>query len=1088
MKKVVLLILIGIFLIGSVFAFDTSRAISGNDVAITIDISDTTGYIVDEILPSGVTPSDIGQGGTYTASVRTIRWTKSDNSATSLTYSYSGSGTVSGTIIGGNPASQKITTGDTILGSSSSPIIKINEFESNPAGTDDGTEWIELYNPNSFEVDVGEWKVYDELVTSNLIYTIPASTIISSGDYYIIELSLNWLNDENEFITLKDSLDVEIDQTPTKADINDDSNSWQRIPDGLDNWEFRTQTKGTTNNYLPGVEDDLIPNYVRGQILIDGSPASEGNIYTIEVLTGANAGESYTGAVDDSLIPTSLKGNGYFDTGDQTEFSTGDSFRVSFNGYSQEGVFADGGNGDFVSEEGLIILECMGGNNPPIIDPIADILIEEDSGFTNNFVLSATDSDGTIDRFEVYEENIEEVDCIISDSMFGVTPAHNFEGTATCTIRVYDNDENYDETTVNIIVSNVNDAPVILTHSPIGNPNIPNTGSQEFEISWEDIDSSSSDVHVEWLVEGVQENIGESYTFVGEGISKNYNIKVIVSDLEFSVNKTWTLTTTDVLTIGDRNYCDFIGGCDAGEGGCKNDSECNAGTFCFADIGGWYPIYNDLAHSGLIADAWALDVCETEEVYISRPIPEGNRLHCNVNNLCGEGKGDCNADNGCELGLYCLERDDVDVVDEWSDDYEWWVDFCVVNPNDPGAPEDNAPYHFADLNDNWKISQDELDYAQDLFDTRYIDSLELARITSFFNAGGYHTCEEGVGGFCSGESPPTFGDADNQCSLQDSRIKISIKEPDKGDDFEVGDIIEIEVKIENDFDEDMDFDVEVELYDLDEDESIEDVGDDVDIDEGDSETLNFEIEIPDDIDAGNDFAIYVYVEGEDDECASKYILIDIEREDDALVIDRFEIIPPEIRAGRIVNFEIKVSNVGEDDQDAEIRISNSELGLNIEDEFEIEEYDDRDDYVVKSYSFKVPQDIEPGSYQVEVEINYNGETIEETYTLIVESYGNVYPSGLLFGTRPQGVLLMSYPVNSGSTSASLIRQGTALAVEDTVTFVDRDSTTKKTKSFVTGSSVISDVLASPYLWVLNAVLFIGSIIIIWRIFVWISMR
>ena len=39
--------------------------------------------------------------------------------------------------------------------------IVINEWEQNPAGTDTGKEWIELYNPTSQAVNIGGWKLID---------------------------------------------------------------------------------------------------------------------------------------------------------------------------------------------------------------------------------------------------------------------------------------------------------------------------------------------------------------------------------------------------------------------------------------------------------------------------------------------------------------------------------------------------------------------------------------------------------------------------------------------------------------------------------------------------------------------------------------------------------------------------------------------------------------------------------------------------------------------------------------------------------------------------------------------------------------
>ena len=65
---------------------------------------------------------------------------------------------------------------------------------------------------------------------------------------------------------------------------------------------------------------------------------------------------------------------------------------------------------------------------------------------------------------------------------------------------------------------------------------------------------------------------------------------------------------------------------------------------------------------------------------------------------------------------------------------------------------------------------------------------------------------------------------------------------------EIGEKINVKVEIENNFDDKLDFDVEAHLYDLDSDESLDKTDDSVDIKSEKDETLELELEIPDDID------------------------------------------------------------------------------------------------------------------------------------------------------------------------------------------------------------------------------------------------
>ncbi|HDK41876.1 MAG TPA: tandem-95 repeat protein, partial [Candidatus Pacearchaeota archaeon] len=134
------------------------------------------------------------------------------------------------------------------------------------------------------------------------------------------------------------------------------------------------------------------------------------------------------------------------------------------------------------------------------------------------------------------------------------------------------------------------------------------------------------------------------------------------------------------------------------------------------------------------------------------------------------------------------------------------------------------------------------------------------------------------------KEPPKFSDID-RCEITNSSLKIRIKNPDKGDEFKIGETIDVKVKIDNDHNEDLDVDVEVYLYDGDEEEIIDDKDDNMNIDKGKSKTFNFELEIPEDVE-NNDFYIFVLAEGKNGEtlCNEEKVRIDVERPDNMVVI------------------------------------------------------------------------------------------------------------------------------------------------------------------------------------------------------------
>jgi hypothetical protein len=152
------------------------------------------------------------------------------------------------------PSTTTVTTSSTTTvttTTATSPKILINEVELNPPGTDSGNEWVELYNPNSFAVDVSGYAL-STTAGATVTTKIPAETMIGSNGYYIVTYSGQWLDNENESVTLANAAGVIIDSTPTLTDTANDNRAWQRTPNGVDtdsisDWGFTTATRASPN-------------------------------------------------------------------------------------------------------------------------------------------------------------------------------------------------------------------------------------------------------------------------------------------------------------------------------------------------------------------------------------------------------------------------------------------------------------------------------------------------------------------------------------------------------------------------------------------------------------------------------------------------------------------------------------------------------------------------------------------------------------------------------------------------------------------------------------------------------------------------
>jgi endonuclease YncB( thermonuclease family) len=129
--------------------------------------------------------------------------------------------------------------------------IVINEVELNPPGTDEGNEWVELFNPTSNPIDISNWTLSNRHGdTESRI--MPQGTIIGAGGYLIYTFPVQWLDNVNESVSLKDSGKNEVDQTPVLDDNSNDDRTWQRYPNGVDtnslnDWTFRNPTKEVSN-------------------------------------------------------------------------------------------------------------------------------------------------------------------------------------------------------------------------------------------------------------------------------------------------------------------------------------------------------------------------------------------------------------------------------------------------------------------------------------------------------------------------------------------------------------------------------------------------------------------------------------------------------------------------------------------------------------------------------------------------------------------------------------------------------------------------------------------------------------------------
>lgn len=114
--------------------------------------------------------------------------------------------------------------------------IRINEVELNPAGSDSGNEWIEVYSPQETSID--GWSI--ENVKGKQI-----GLNGSFSDFKVIMTPYNFLTNDKQKLILYDDSKNRVDETDVISDTSNDDRSWQYCGDG---WVFFIASKEEENN------------------------------------------------------------------------------------------------------------------------------------------------------------------------------------------------------------------------------------------------------------------------------------------------------------------------------------------------------------------------------------------------------------------------------------------------------------------------------------------------------------------------------------------------------------------------------------------------------------------------------------------------------------------------------------------------------------------------------------------------------------------------------------------------------------------------------------------------------------------------
>lgn len=201
------------------------------------------------------------------------------------------------------------------------------------------------------------------------------------------------------------------------------------------------------------------------------------------------------------------------------------------------------------------------------------------------------------------------------------------------------------------------------------------------------------------------------------------------------------------------------------------------------------------------------------------------------------------------------------------------------------------------------------------------------------------------------------------------------------------DQVEVEVDIENNGNEDIEnINIEWALYTQDGEKVLDGDAEDIDLDEGDDDTISFTIDVdPKDLDSGTeDYVLYVSATGEitdgtfegDDSCSSDSQSVKVLLDNDFVVVDKEGLdIPTTMQCGVPTTISGDVWNIGSKDQD-DVYILFYSSQLDLDQRLEIGDIDSLDS---ESFSFELtlPKNVESKTYSIEIEVYDEDEDIFE---------------------------------------------------------------------------------------------------------------
>ena len=103
--------------------------------------------------------------------------------------------------------------------------VIIYAFDQNPAGLDEGNEWVTIHNPSNKSVDIGNWTLETSNGSTASIWIVEGTTHYP-GAYITFSPSYRWIDNNHELIILRDAVGEVVDRTLVVNDNESDNRYW----------------------------------------------------------------------------------------------------------------------------------------------------------------------------------------------------------------------------------------------------------------------------------------------------------------------------------------------------------------------------------------------------------------------------------------------------------------------------------------------------------------------------------------------------------------------------------------------------------------------------------------------------------------------------------------------------------------------------------------------------------------------------------------------------------------------------------------------------------------------------------------------